>query len=449
MKLRHVVLASLLAACGGAPEPAPTGPPDQFRFRDDSIVRAEPAPAYEPAGDAVEPAGDPTHRIELVEEEPPVRHVESIEEFREPLEPYGNWEDVPDHGSVWVPHEPDYVPYSNGYWAHTTWGWTWISHDPFGWAVSHYGRWVWLNGRWAWVPDVVWGPAWVEWRYGDGWVGWAPLTIGYAGYPRHCWRFVTVHSFLHDRYYVYARDPVIDRCYRRTRPVHRHTRDPRGREYVAGPEPSRFARHGRVRKAEVKPAPRIEHKPPPPVTPVAPAGPRPVLPAPKVAAPTFQPAPARIPDRVPEAIPTPSAAPTPAEVPGAGFQPAPVQPPPVITPPAEAAKKRRPPDPKKPLWGGVRPIDKPDQAEKRAPGAKKAERPERRVRPKARPAPRRAPKPTVAPARIQPRPEAAEPQPKKKAVEKKKKSAAKPRIQKKKARPAIQPKPAKEEPKKD
>ena len=28
---------------------------------------------------------------------------------------------------------------------------------------------------WCWVPGYTWGPAWVSWRYGDGYCGWAPL----------------------------------------------------------------------------------------------------------------------------------------------------------------------------------------------------------------------------------------------------------------------------------
>ena len=28
---------------------------------------------------------------------------------------------------------------------------------------------------WLWVPGTDWGPAWVSWQHGDGYVGWAPL----------------------------------------------------------------------------------------------------------------------------------------------------------------------------------------------------------------------------------------------------------------------------------
>ena len=28
---------------------------------------------------------------------------------------------------------------------------------------------------WVWVPGVEWAPAWVTWRVGGGYIGWAPL----------------------------------------------------------------------------------------------------------------------------------------------------------------------------------------------------------------------------------------------------------------------------------
>ena len=40
----------------------------------------------------------------------------------------------------------------------------------------HYGRWV-LERRmgWFWMPGDEWAPAWVDWRHGGDYVGWAPL----------------------------------------------------------------------------------------------------------------------------------------------------------------------------------------------------------------------------------------------------------------------------------
>jgi hypothetical protein len=64
----------------------------------------------------------------------------------------------------------------------TNYGWTWASNEPFGWATYHYGRWAWDSRfGWLWVPGTIWGPAWVSWQYGGGYVGWAPLppTVGF------------------------------------------------------------------------------------------------------------------------------------------------------------------------------------------------------------------------------------------------------------------------------
>src|SRR5205823_4575174 len=91
----------------------------------------------------------------------------------------GNWYQVADYGYVWQPDaatSADWRPYTDGYWAYTDVGWTWVSYEDFGWATYHYGRWVRLEDYgWCWVPGYEWGPAWVSWRTGGNYVGWAPL----------------------------------------------------------------------------------------------------------------------------------------------------------------------------------------------------------------------------------------------------------------------------------
>jgi hypothetical protein len=98
--------------------------------------------------------------------------------FYDELAPYGRWFDYGPHGRSWVPYDTPigWRPYTRGYWAYTDLGWTWVSSEPWGWAAYHYGRWV-FDARlgWVWVPGRVWAPAWVAWRYGDDWCGWAPL----------------------------------------------------------------------------------------------------------------------------------------------------------------------------------------------------------------------------------------------------------------------------------
>jgi len=91
----------------------------------------------------------------------------------------GNWYEVADYGYVWQPDaatNPDWRPYTDGYWAYTDVGWTWVSYEDFGWATYHYGRWIRLEDYgWCWVPGYEWGPAWVSWRTGGDYIGWAPL----------------------------------------------------------------------------------------------------------------------------------------------------------------------------------------------------------------------------------------------------------------------------------
>lgn len=91
----------------------------------------------------------------------------------------GNWYEVADYGYVWQPDaatSSDWRPYTDGYWAYTDVGWTWVSYEDFGWATYHYGRWIRLEDYgWCWVPGYEWGPAWVSWRTGGDYIGWAPL----------------------------------------------------------------------------------------------------------------------------------------------------------------------------------------------------------------------------------------------------------------------------------
>ncbi|MEY2561916.1 MAG: hypothetical protein QOH88_109 [Verrucomicrobiota bacterium] len=116
---------------------------------------------------------------------PALRQVEartdvSIDFFYDNLSSDGNWVEVGDYGYCWQPSvavsDRSWRPYADGYWAYTDVGWTWVSNEDFGWATYHYGRWTRLRDRgWFWVPGREWGPAWVSWRTGGDYVGWAPL----------------------------------------------------------------------------------------------------------------------------------------------------------------------------------------------------------------------------------------------------------------------------------
>lgn len=99
-------------------------------------------------------------------------------DFYAPLTPHGGWVEIDTYGRCWQPSgiAVEWRPYCSGEWVWTDHGWYWESDEPWAWACYHYGRWVYHpRHHWVWVPGVEWAPAWVTWRVGGGYVGWAPL----------------------------------------------------------------------------------------------------------------------------------------------------------------------------------------------------------------------------------------------------------------------------------
>lgn len=127
---------------------------------------------------------------------PPPDQGPTLDDFRDDSELSwnGEWVETAEYGTVWRPTRvrEDWQPYMYGRWVWTRAGWAWASDEPFGWAVYHYGRWAWMPGLgWAWLPGRVWSPAWVAWRWNDGYTGWCPL--GPAGFVyQHPARWVVV-----------------------------------------------------------------------------------------------------------------------------------------------------------------------------------------------------------------------------------------------------------------
>lgn len=104
-------------------------------------------------------------------------HAEA--DFRAPLAPVGEWISVGTYGQCWRPAgvSVEWRPYCYGHWVWTDCGWYWESDEPWAWACYHYGYWV--NDPtylWIWVPGIQWAPAWVSWRVGGGYIGWAPYA---------------------------------------------------------------------------------------------------------------------------------------------------------------------------------------------------------------------------------------------------------------------------------
>jgi hypothetical protein len=109
----------------------------------------------------------------------------------EELDRNGTWVENAEYGPLWTPRNValDWAPYRDGRWIWLApWGWTWVDNAPWGYAPSHYGRWVMVGRRWSWAPGrpagrPVWAPALVGWVGGNGGgprpgpgLGWYPLS---------------------------------------------------------------------------------------------------------------------------------------------------------------------------------------------------------------------------------------------------------------------------------
>jgi uncharacterized protein YraI len=152
--------------------------------------------------------------------------------FYRPLSRYGSWVWLGGQ-HVWVPDRVDrrWRPYTEGRWVNTrSYGWTWVSDEPFGWATYHYGRWGFSKRvGWFWVPGTRWAPAWVAWRGSDDYLAWAPLPperdpsfsigISIGTVPDYYWQAVPSSAFLS----VNLSNQII-RDDQRYRPILRDTR---------------------------------------------------------------------------------------------------------------------------------------------------------------------------------------------------------------------------------
>ena len=165
------------------------------------------------------------------------------------LAPYGTWYVVPEYGYCWQPTVSvinyHWRPYADhGRWLWTTHGWYWSSYYTWGWAPFHYGRWCSYPALgWIWVPDNVWGPSWVSWRYTRYHCGWAPLpphshyvsgfglyynhqSVGLHfdfGLSYHHYTFIPLNRFCEDRpYHYYASQGDAQTIYRDSQVVNNY-----------------------------------------------------------------------------------------------------------------------------------------------------------------------------------------------------------------------------------
>lgn len=117
------------------------------------------------------------------------------------LTDYGDWTFDRDYGYIWSPHQrsisyySNWSPYRYGHWRWLpSFGWTWVNDEPWGWATYHYGRWIWVKGRWYWTPYAYY-------RYSRSW--WRPAIVYITVVNNNvCWYPLSYHQ----RWYNYNRN---------------------------------------------------------------------------------------------------------------------------------------------------------------------------------------------------------------------------------------------------
>jgi hypothetical protein len=163
-------------------------------YADDGDQTAEPEPSADPQ--------DPGYDMGPVNDA----------EIDSTLQPYGEWIEDPDYGRVWRPYATvvgaDFTPYQScGSWVWTDWGWSYACDWDWGWLPFHYGRWDWFDdGYWGWVPGYEWGPGWVDWRHGGGYVGWRPTAPEFHDHRTGGGNFHDHRHGMHDGQWSFVND---------------------------------------------------------------------------------------------------------------------------------------------------------------------------------------------------------------------------------------------------
>ena len=144
-----------------------------------------------------------------------LRYVSNEATGYEELERHGTWSETTQYGAVWQPHQRNWTPYRQGEWRWIApWGWTWVDQTSWAYVTSHYGRWVWLERNWAWVPGALgrypaWSPALVGW-VSNGQVVHSPNITGNVSWfplgPREVWipsyAYSQQYAFRFNRHYL-------------------------------------------------------------------------------------------------------------------------------------------------------------------------------------------------------------------------------------------------------
>lgn len=152
---------------GGETYDLPAGQRYIFNGTDELSYDAQPAPRFDDFENWAQ------SRDQFENNSQSARYVSRDIDGYYDLDQYGQWQNDPDNGPMWIPNgvAVGWAPYHYGHWVWVSpWGWTWVEDEPWGFAPFHYGRWAYVRGYWGWVP----GPVVVRPVY-------APAVVGFVG----------------------------------------------------------------------------------------------------------------------------------------------------------------------------------------------------------------------------------------------------------------------------
>ncbi|WP_413989416.1 DUF6600 domain-containing protein [Labrys okinawensis] len=135
----------------------------------------------------------------------------TLEDFKTTLSNFGQFIYSERYGNVWQPTSlpAGWHPYPACHWVYDrTYGWTYDDPTAWGKIVHHYGRWAHDDqAGWVWIPGTEWAPAWVIWRSGGDWTGWAPTP------PNSDQQEITLASFNADKQWTFIETAKLaNRC---------------------------------------------------------------------------------------------------------------------------------------------------------------------------------------------------------------------------------------------
>lgn len=102
--------------------------------------------------------------------------------FLQITNPYGSWVAIAPEKYGYKPFGDHVVPFTQGHWVYSDFGWCWQGDTAYSWAAEHYGTWQLTSDQgWVWKPGTSWVAAPVDFRGTKTHIGWRPSMVDRSG----------------------------------------------------------------------------------------------------------------------------------------------------------------------------------------------------------------------------------------------------------------------------